>query len=160
MTLEYLPIKELTRKYPLSGFQIRRLKKIGLLRFQSVVIQAKCDGGHLRSWPLKIVWEGDVQDFLAKKELAWISVGKAAMVLGVSENAVRYWLNNGLVRYKKENMYMVCKEDCESYQQARLPLHPRKKQHSLPQENHSIQSGFPGRKRRSSREGIGSHARL
>lgn len=130
MSLEYLPIRELTKKYHLSDFQIRRLKKMGLLRYQRVVIQKKHSDGHVRSRPLKVIWEGDVQDFIDKKELTWFSVGKAAMVFNVSENAVRYWLTNGLVRFKKENYYMVCKEDCEAYQKSRLPISPRKKQRS------------------------------
>lgn len=130
MNLTYLPIKELVKKYPLSDFQIRRLEKLGMLRFQRVIIQARCKDGSVRAWHVKIIWEGDVRDFISGVALTWISVGKAAMIFDVTENAVRYWLNNGLVRYKKEAQYLVCKEDCQSYHKARLPICPRKKKQS------------------------------
>ena len=112
--MSYLPIKTILETYPLTDYMVRKLLKDGHVRFVQAYQQGMSRAGHRRH-RIYLLWDEDIADYLNNVPLTWISLGKAAMTYNVTYNAVKYWMNQGLVRSKKKTTHMVCKEDCEYY---------------------------------------------
>ena len=124
--MSYLPIKTILETYSLSDYKVRKLLKEGLIRFDQSYQQGMSQAG-LRRHRVYLLWEEDIRDYLNKVQRTWITVGKAAMVYNVTYNAVRYWMNQGMVRSKKQPRQMVCREDCDYYLAHSVNKHSEKK---------------------------------
>lgn len=112
--MSYLPIKTIIETFPLSDYMIRKLLKEGLVRYGQAYQQGQSSAGRRRH-RIYLLWEEDISDYLNGIPLTWISIGKAAMIYGVTYNAVKYWYKQGIVRSRKEPLRMVCKEDCDYF---------------------------------------------